>query len=72
MDAASAPALDRVRAILGDGDEEELPDTRALRAELLRAQRIKLEELYDKRKISDEIRRTIARSLDQQEPRPYA
>jgi len=64
--------LDRVRAILGDGDEEELPDTRALRAELLRAQRIKLEELYEKRKISDEIRRTIARSLDQQEPRPYA
>ena len=63
--------LDRVRAILGDVDEEDLPDTGALRAELLRAQRDKLEELYEKRKISDEIRRTIARSLDMQEPRPF-
>jgi monovalent cation/hydrogen antiporter len=64
--------LDRVRAILGDVDEEDIPDTRALRAELLRAQREKLEELYRKRKISDEIRRTIARNLDSQEPRPFA
>jgi Na+/H+ antiporter len=64
--------LDRVRAILGDVDEEELPDTRTLRAELMQAQRDKLEELYRKRKISDEIRRTIAQSLDGQDPRPFA
>jgi CPA1 family monovalent cation:H+ antiporter len=64
--------LDRVRAILGDVDEEDIPDTRAFRAELLRAQREKLEELYRNRKITDEIRRTIARSLDSQEPRPFA
>jgi Na+/H+ antiporter len=64
--------LDRVRAILGDVDEEELPDTAAFRAELLRAQRDKLDELYQSRKISDEIRRTIARTLDMQEPRPFA
>jgi Na+/H+ antiporter len=64
--------LDRVRAVLGDVDEEELPDTRALRGELLQAQRDKLDELYQKRKISDEIRRTIAHSLDGQEPRPFA
>ena len=63
--------LDRVRAILGDVDEEEIPDTRAFRAELLRAQREKLEELYRKGRISDEIRRTIARSLDMQDPRPF-
>jgi len=65
--------LDRVRAILDDDvDEAELPDTRTLRAELMRAQRDKLEELYRKRKISDEIRRTIAQSLDSQDPRPFA
>jgi len=65
--------LDRVRAILDDDvDEDELPDTRALRAELLHAQRDKLEELYRKRKISDEIRRTIAQGLDTQEPRPFS
>jgi CPA1 family monovalent cation:H+ antiporter len=61
--------LDRVRAILGDVNKEELPDIRALRAELLRAQRDKLTELYENRKISDEIRRTIAQGLDTQEPR---
>ena len=64
--------LDRVRAILGDVAEEEIPDTTAFRAELLRAQRDKLEDLYRKGKISDEIRRTIARTLDAQEPRPFA
>jgi len=64
--------LDRVRAILGDVDEEELPDTRAFRAELLQAQRDKLAELCQKRKITDEIRRTIAQSLDRQDPRPFA
>ena len=61
--------LDRARAIPGDVNETGLPDTRALRAELLRAQRDKLAELYEHRKISDEIRRTIAQSLDTQEPR---
>jgi len=63
--------LDRVRAILGDVAEEDIPDTSAFRAELLHAQRVKLEQLYRDRKISDEIRRTISRSLDQQEPRPF-
>lgn len=63
--------LDRVRAVLGDIDEEEVPDISALRAELMQAQRDKLQELYQNRKISDEIRRTIARSLDMQEPRSF-
>jgi NhaP-type Na+/H+ or K+/H+ antiporter len=64
--------LDRVRAILDDDvDEDQLPDTRTLRAKLLQAQRDKLEELYRKRKISDEIRRTIAQGLDSQESRPF-
>ncbi len=45
-------------------------DTSAFRRELVRAQRDKLAQLYAKGKISDEIRRTIARSLDLQEGRP--
>jgi Na+/H+ antiporter len=60
--------LDRVRAILGDGDDP--ADTSRFRRELVRAQRAKLADLYAKGKISDEIRREIARSLDAQEGRP--
>jgi Na+/H+ antiporter len=60
--------LDRVRSILGDGDDP--ADTSGFRRELVRAQRAKLADLYAKGKISDEIRRTIARSLDLQEGRP--
>ena len=59
--------LDRVRSILGDGDGP--ADTSGFRRELARAQRDKLEELYRKGKISDDIRRTILRTLDLQEGR---
>jgi 6-phosphogluconate dehydrogenase len=59
--------IDRVRAIIGDGDDP--ADTSRFRRELVRAQRAKLEQLYRKGKISDEIRREIARTLDLQEPR---
>ena len=61
--------LDRVRSLLSDDDEDPV-DTTAFRRELVRAQRDKLAQLYAKGKISDEIRRTIARSLDRQEGRP--
>ncbi len=60
--------LDRVRSLLGDGDDP--GDTSSFRHELVRAQREKLEELYRKGKISDDIRRTISRTLDLQEGRP--
>ena len=59
--------LDRVRSVLGDGDGPS--DTSGFRRELARAQRDKLEELYSKGKISDDIRRTILRTLDLQEGR---
>jgi Na+/H+ antiporter len=60
--------LDRVRTLLSDEDEDPV-DTSAFRRELVRAQRDKLAQLYAKGKISDEIRRTIERSLDRQEGR---
>jgi Na+/H+ antiporter len=63
--------LDRVRAALGDDNDEGTPDTHGFRTELLRAQRDKLDELYRNGKITDEVRRTIARTLDLQEPRPF-
>jgi CPA1 family monovalent cation:H+ antiporter len=60
--------LERVRAALGDdGDGAGAPSTSGLRHELVRAQRAKLEELYRKRKINDEIRRSIALTLDVQD-----
>jgi len=62
--------LERVRAALGDdgdGDGTGTPSTSGLRHELVRAQRAKLEELYRKRKINDEIRRSIALTLDLQD-----
>ena len=59
--------LDRVRSLLSD--DEDAVDTSGFRRELVRAQRDKLAQLYAKGKISDEIRRTIARSLDRQEGR---
>jgi hypothetical protein len=61
--------LERVRAALGDDDGDGPADTSGFRAELVRVQRAKLEDLYQKRKISDEIRRSISRSLDLQERR---
>jgi monovalent cation/hydrogen antiporter len=65
--------LDRVRAALGDTDDEgHVPASGEFRAELVRAQRDKLEQLYRDRKISNEIRLSIAHSLDLQEGRRYA
>jgi NhaP-type Na+/H+ or K+/H+ antiporter len=64
--------LDRVRAALGDTDEADgVPDMSGFRAELVSAQRAKLADLYRDRKISDEIRRSISRSLDLQERRRF-
>jgi CPA1 family monovalent cation:H+ antiporter len=63
--------LDRVRAALGDTDDGHVPATSAFRAELGRAQRAKLDQLYQDRKINDETRRVIARSLDLQEGRRH-
>ena len=60
--------LERVRAALGDdGDGDGAPPTSGIRRELVRAQRAKLDELYRNRKISDEIRRSIALTLDLQD-----
>jgi monovalent cation/hydrogen antiporter len=60
--------LERVRAALGDEDGDgSVPHTSGLRHELVRAQRAKLDELYRNRKISDEIRRSIALTLDLQD-----
>ena len=61
--------LERVRAALGDTDGDGPADTSGFRAELVRAQRGKLAELYRGGKISDDIRRSISRTLDQQEGR---
>jgi Na+/H+ antiporter len=73
--------LDRVRAVLDDtgpgagGDGSGRPDDaarRGVRAELLSAQRAQLDQLYRGGKITDEVRRSISRTLDLQEPRPLA
>jgi Na+/H+ antiporter len=68
--------LERVREALGDNDEVSPGDVNnparhgsGVRRELVRAQRAKLDELYRNRKISDEIRRSIALSLDLQDGR---
>jgi Na+/H+ antiporter len=63
--------LDQVRAMLGDGTEGDAVDTVGLRQELVRAQRDKLAELYNSGEIGDEIRRSISRALDLEEPRPF-
>jgi CPA1 family monovalent cation:H+ antiporter len=76
--------LDRVRAVLDDTGDGTAADGTGdgaaadgaasyhdLRAELLRAQRDKLADLYAKGKITDDIRRSISRTLDLQEPRPF-
>jgi len=60
--------LERVRAALGDDEGDgTVPHTSGLRHELVRAQRVKLDELYQNRKISDDIRRNIALTLDLQD-----
>jgi CPA1 family monovalent cation:H+ antiporter len=63
--------LERVRAALGDASADDVPDTSGPRRELVRAQRDKLAQLYRDGEISDDIRRSISRSLDLQEPRPF-
>jgi CPA1 family monovalent cation:H+ antiporter len=62
--------LERVRAALGVAVGDGPADHSGFRAELVQAQRDKLAELYRAGKISDEIRRNIARTLDLQERRP--
>ncbi|HEY0937961.1 MAG TPA: Na+/H+ antiporter [Trebonia sp.] len=64
--------LERVRAVLGDPGGDGPADTSGFRAELVRAQRDKLGELYRDGKISDEIRRSIAGTLDLQDRRREA
>jgi Na+/H+ antiporter len=60
--------LERVRAALGDDEADSAaPSTSGIRHELVRAERAKLEELYRNGKISDEIRRSIALTLDVQD-----
>ena len=63
--------LDRVRVALGDASRDDVVDTAGLSRELVRAERDKLAELYRHGEISDEIRRSISRTLDLQEPRPF-
>jgi monovalent cation/hydrogen antiporter len=63
--------LDRVRVALGDASEDDVVDTAGLGRELVRAERDKLAEMYRTGEISDEIRRSISRTLDLQEPRPF-
>jgi monovalent cation/hydrogen antiporter len=63
--------LERVRVALGDASADDIPDTSGPRRELVRAQRDKLAQLYRDGEISDDIRRSISRSLDLQEPRPF-
>ena len=63
--------LERVRVALGDANADDVADTSGLRRELLRAQRDKLAELYRDGKVSNDIRRSISRSLDVQEPHPF-
>lgn len=62
--------LDRVRVALGDAHEDAVADTRAVRRELVRAEQEKLAELYQSGRISDQIRRSIAGTLDLQEEPP--
>jgi NhaP-type Na+/H+ or K+/H+ antiporter len=64
--------LERVRAALDDTDDSTggdgaAPRTSGIRRELVRAQRAKLDELYRNGKISDDIRRSIALTLDLQD-----
>lgn len=55
--------LDRARRMAHDSDGE-IADTAPFRYEVARAQHEKLDQLYRDRKITDEIRRSIARSID--------
>jgi len=62
--------LDRVRAVLGDTEDGDVARAgTGLRLELVRAQRDKLAQLYRAGKISDDIRRSITVTLDQEEHR---
>jgi NhaP-type Na+/H+ or K+/H+ antiporter len=63
--------LDRVRAALGDASEDDVVDTAGLSRQLVRAERDKLADLYRRGEISNEIRLSISRTLDLQDPRPF-
>lgn len=56
--------LDRVRALLDDGDDESSEGAREVREELARAQREKLDKLYESGRVSEEIRRRLTHELD--------
>ncbi|MEO3811952.1 Na+/H+ antiporter [Sphaerisporangium sp. B11E5] len=56
--------LDRVRALLGDEDDEDAEGAREVREELARAQREKLDNLYESGRISVEVRRRLTHELD--------
>jgi hypothetical protein len=56
---------------LGDASEDDVVDTAGLSRELVRAERDKLAQLYRDGEISNEVRRSISRTLDLQEPRPF-
>ncbi|MBA2893397.1 Na+/H+ antiporter [Nonomuraea soli] len=60
--------LDRVREVLDDEREPEHGKGR-IRRELIRAQRKKLDDLYERRKISADARRKLAHELDLEERR---
>jgi CPA1 family monovalent cation:H+ antiporter len=55
--------MDRARRMADDSDGE-IADSAEFRAEVAHAQHAKLDQLYRDRKINDEIRRAIARSID--------
>lgn len=55
--------MDRARRMADDADGE-FHDTAEFRAEVAQAQHEKLDQLYRDRKVNDEIRRSISRSID--------
>jgi CPA1 family monovalent cation:H+ antiporter len=55
--------MDRARRMADDADGE-IHDTAEFRAEVALAQHAKLDQLYRDRKVTDEMRRSIARSID--------
>ena len=56
---------------LGDASADDVADTACASRELVCAERDKLAQLYRDGEISNEIRRSISRTLDLQEPRAF-
>jgi hypothetical protein len=63
--------LDRAKVVLGDASEDHVADTAGLRRQLVQAQRDELADLYRNGEIGEQIRRSISRGLDLEEPRPF-